>query len=442
MIQSDKQFVETLLNSLLWCWLFVIASIVLASYLGYSFTEAISFHVDDGWCPIGKSALGAHCFGDFGHPYLRGGFNDVYVNGNQVVLNSPFVLLIFEVLRLFPYRVILALFLSAAAIAMVYPVFAASRHFSGISRSAAIFTCGVGSLGFLSAIDRANPVVFVPLIAYQLVLMVDRGDWTRGAVLLAFGSAIKFWFPLLVLPFLLQRKFRHVLLSASLALMLHLIPLALFPGNYLANLQMSLRAIFSNDFQKLFQPYAISIVAFIRRIGCAIRDRGTCNTLSTDWGLESTTAIGVVVASLLILWASICYLRFPPKNVMRYAPLLSLGAVAVPTAQTYNSVMFITIAALVILWDSEHSEASTSWSLRLVLCSTLPPFAIFFVGNSVFSSTNGSDPGPMFRLHYYLIPVIVLIWITHSLAIVYQQRNCSKFVGTTERLKHRKGLPL
>lgn len=429
MSRSDNNSVETLLTSLLWSWLVVIVSIVVASYLGYSFTEAISFRADDGWCPIGESALGVHCFGDFGHPYLRGGFDDIYVNGNHVVLNSPFVLLIFEVLRLFPFRIVLILFLSAAAVAMVYPVFAASRRLSGISRSAAIFTCGVGSLGFLSAIDRANPVVFMPLVAYQLVLMVDRGDWTRGAFLLALGSAIKFWFPLMVLPFLLQRKFRHVLLSASLALVLHLVPLAFFAGNYLANLEMSLKAVFSNDFQKLFQPYAISIVALIRRVGCAIRDRGTCYTLSTDWGLESTTAIGVVVASLLILWASICYLRFPPKNAMRYAPLLSLGAVAVPTAQTYNSVMFVSIGALLILWNSRES---TSWSMRVVLCSTLPPFAVFFVGDSVFSSTNGAHPGPMFRLHYYLIPVTVLIWIAHSVIDVCRKRSCSQSVKITK----------
>lgn len=414
MTKGSSSASDRLLASLVWCWIVVLLSIVVSSYFAKHFTDAISFRIDDGWCPPEKVALGLHCFGDFGHPYLRGGYPVVYSEGNSVILNSPFVLAVFEILNLLPYELALWIFLAFASFAMALPILWAVWNERGDRRALAVFVCGVGTLGFIATIDRANPVAFIPLIALGSVVMIDQEKWFRAAIIVAVGSAIKFWFPMMLIPFIVRRKYKELFLSVSLIGIFHLLPLLAFPGNYLTNLRLSLKAVFSSDLHNGFQPYAISVVSLIRRIACAWRDGGTCFTTSTNWGFEASPIFGACIALALIAWAAICFHRYPPKTVMRYAPLLSLGVLALPTAQTYNSVLFISVTALIFKWERIDGSESKLWSLSLVLCSALPPYALFYVGDSVFSSTNSSYPGPMFRLHYFLIPVASAVWILHT----------------------------
>lgn len=402
---------ELLMTGLAWGWLVVLASILISGYFGHHFTESLSFRIDDGWCPDNRPVLGAHCFGDFGHPFFRGGEENVYVEGNVVAVNSPLVLLFFEALRNLPFVLALSLFLLLGTAASIGPCFWAIRKLPKSRWPSVLLLCGFGTFGFVTAFDRANPVLFLPIIALGVILQVERQRWTGAAILIAVGSALKFWFPVFLIPLIVKRKFGAALLSVILAAALHLVPLAYFPGKYETKLRISLKEIFSDRNNNFFQPYVISINGLVKRAACVLREHTTCNTLVTNWGIESTTLVAGGIAVLLFVWALWCFARFGYRNVLGYAPMLSLGAIALPTAQGYNSLLFLVTASLAIRWGSEMTDAnwkSMPISLTVALWVGLLPIAVYTVGDSILSSTNGS--GPVLRVQYWLIP-ITWLWV-------------------------------
>ena len=162
-----------------------------------------------------------------------------------------------------------------------------------------------------------------------------------------------------------------------------------------------------------------------RRVVCAIRDHGTCNTLITNWGLEASSLFTGAIAVMLFLWAAWNFRRHPATSVMRYAPTIALGAIALATAQSYNAALFIVIAALILRWHGPHGCREIDRLPRTLipaLWAGMLPLAIYYTGNSVFSSTNGS--GPVFRLSYWLIP---LTWCA-----VVIETLLSRFSQTTD----------
>jgi hypothetical protein len=402
-------------------WIFILVVIVAAGYMGRHFTEIISFRIDDGWCPPDVTAVGKHCFGDFGHPFARGGQTQVYVKDNLVAVNSPLVMLLFEFLRLFDYRVALTVFLIIGTLSVMSPIWWATRFWPSNAKYMSYFLIGFGSLGFLTVLDRANPLILFPGLILWFVIAMENEKRNQVILAIAIMSAIKFWAPFFAIGLLMDRRWRDLIKCGLLTLALYVLPLFFFPGKTLLKIQITLDGITSQTYANVFQPYVISISGLIRRISCAISSGGTCNTVTANWGIFGTSFFTTLIALSVAGWAAFQFTHHQKSSVMKYIPLIALGAIALPTAQNYNSVLFVPAASLVLKWHSPFERAEQETTPKLLIPALfvgIAPLPIWFWGDSILSSTNGS--GPLFRISDWLIPIVwsclilETVWLTHK----------------------------
>ena len=409
-------------------WTITLFGILCGSYLGRNFTEILSFKVADGWCPQNTSAIGQHCFGDFGHPYLKGGLSNVYVKDNLAALNSPLTMLIFELIRAFNYQNALALFLLIGTISVISPVWWATKSWPAMVRYIAYFLIGFGSLGFITVFDRANPIIFFPGLILWFVIAKENDKRTQVILAIAIMSALKYWAPLFVLCLIVDRHWRDVIKCAAISLGLYILPLIYFPGNLLSNIQITLNGITSQYYANQFQPYVISISGLIRRVFCGLSSGSTCNTMTTNWGIFGNSLFTTTIALSVAMWAAIQYKRSQKTHVMKYVPIIVLGVIALPTAQMYNSVLLIPAASLILKWHSpfdQNCQIKIPKFLVPAILSGIVPLPIWFFGDSILSSNDGS--GPVFRIAYWIIPIMWVCLIFETIWRSQRSRNLSIF---------------
>jgi hypothetical protein len=415
-------------------WIVVLLGMMCASYLGRHFTEVLSFSVADGWCPTNVSVIGQHCFGDFGHPFLKGGELQVYVKDNLVAVNSPLVMLAFEFIRIFDYRIALAIFLITGTLSVMSPIWWATRSWPSNTKIFAYFLIGFGSFGFITVLDRANPIMFFPGLILWFLIAMENDKRNQVIWIVALMSALKFWGPFFAIGIIMNKRWRDLFKCGALTLMLYIFPLLYFPGTLLNKIHITLNGVTSQYYANLFQPYVISISGLIRRISCAINSETTCNTLTNNWGIFGKSFFTPLVALSIAGWAASQFARNPKSSVMKYLPLIALGAIALPTAQMYNSILFIPAAALVLKWHSpfdDDGQTSVPKFLIPALLSGIVPLPIWFFGESLLSSTNGA--GSVFRISYWLIPIVWSCLIAETSWITYKSKSVSesqKFRGT------------
>lgn len=407
-------------------WIFILVGILFAGYMGRQFTEIISFRIADGWCPADVSAVGEHCFGDFGHPFARGGQPQVYLKDNLVAVNTPLVMLLFEFLRIFNYRIALTLFLAIGTLSVMSPIWWATRSWPSMTKYSAYFFVGFGSLGYITVLDRANPVIFFPGLIVWFVIAMENEKRNQVILVIAIMSAIKFWGPFFAIGLIMNRRWRDLIKCGLLTLSLYIFPLLYFPGRLLFKIQIALNGITTQKYADQFQPYVISISGLIRRLSCAISSGTTCNTITTHWGILGKGFFTALVALSVALWAACQFALNQKSSVMKYIPLIALGAIALPTAQNYNSVLFIPAASLVLKWhspfDTTKLTAIPRFLIPALLCG-ITPLPIWFWGDSVLSSNNGS--GPIFRISDWLIPIVWSCLIIETVWLAYRSQQIS-----------------
>jgi len=411
-------------------WIITLFGILCGSYLGRNFTEILSFKVADGWCPPNVSAIGQHCFGDFGHPYLKGGMSEVYMKGNLTALNSPLTMFIFEFIRTLNFQIALVLFLFIGAISVISPVWWATKSWPAMVRYVTYFLIGFGSLGFITVFDRANPIIFFPGLILWFVVAMEKDRRTQVILAIAIMSALKYWAPLFALCLIVDRRWRDVFKCSAITLGLYILPLMYFPGNLLSNIQITLNGITSQYYANQFQPYVISISGLIRRVFCGLSSGTTCNTMTTNWGVFGKSLFTTTIALSVAIWAAIQYKRNQKSVVMKYVPIIVLGAIALPTAQPYNSVLLIPAASLILKWHSPFDETGQMKIPKFLvpaILSGIVPLPIWFFGDSLLSSNDGS--GPVFRIAYWVIPIMWVclifetIWLRHQFTHKLPSRN-------------------
>ncbi len=389
-------------------WIVTLFGIIVAGYLGRHFTEVIVFNVADGWCPPNITTIGQHCFGDFGHPFARGGQPQVYLKDNLVAVNSPLTMFLFEFIRLFDYRIALFVFLLIGTLSVLSPVWWATKSWPMMPKFTSYFLIGFGSLGFISAFDRANPTIFFPGLILWFVLAMENEKRTQVIFAIAIMSALKFWGPLFAISLIVDRRWRDVIKTAVLTLALYVLPLLYFPGRFLTKAQITLNGITSQNYGNIFQPYVISIGGLIRRLSCGYSEGTTCHTVSAQWGIFGTSLFTVTIALGITAWAAIQFRINPKTSVMKYLPVMVLGAIALPTAQVYNSVLFVPAASLILKWHSPFDLSKQNGTPKLLvpaLLSGIVPLPIWFFGDSILSSAN-EWAGPVFRISYWIIPIM------------------------------------
>lgn len=407
-------------------WIITLFGILYGGYLGLHFTEILSFDMADGWCPPNVSVIGQHCFGDFGHPFARGGQPQVYLKDNSVTLNSPLTMFIFEFIRTFNYRIGLVLFLLIGTVSVMSPVWWATKSWPTMVRYITYFLIGFGSLGFITVFDRANPVIFFPGLILWFVIAMENDKRTQVILAIAIMSALKFWGPLFVICLIMDRRWRDVIKCALITLGLIILPLIYFPGRLITNAQMTLNGITSQNYANLFQPYVISISGLIRRVSCGLSSGTTCYTFEANWGIFGKSLFTTTIALGLVIWAAFQFKSNQKTSVMKYAPTIVLGAIALPTAQMYNSILLIPVACLILKWHSPFDETTQSNIPKFLVPAVLSgiiPFPIWFFGNSILSSSNGG--GPIFRISYWIIPIMWICLIFETIWRSHQSRHLS-----------------
>jgi hypothetical protein len=402
-------------------WIVTLLGILFASYVGRDFTEILSFKVDDEWCPSNIAIIGQHCFGDFGHPFNRGGLPHVYLKDNLVAVNSPLVMLMFEFIRLFDYRIGLWLFLLIGTASVMTPVWWATKTWPMMAKFITLFLVGFGSLGFISAFDRANPVIFFPGLILWFVVANENDRREQAILAIAIMSAMKFWGPLFMICLIMDRRWRDMIRCTIITSALVVLPLLYFPGRMITKMKITLNGITSEEYANIFQPYVISIGGLIRRVSCGLTTGTTCNTVTANWGIFGKSSFATAVAIGVSVWAAVQYFRNPKTTVMKYIPIIVLGAIALPTAQTYNTILFIPAACLILKWHSPFSTICDSMNPKILVpavLSGITPIPIWYFGDSVLSSTNGT--GPVFRIAYWLIPIM---WVCLLFETIWRTRR-------------------
>jgi hypothetical protein len=260
--------------SLLWVPALLLA--MYSSYVGNTFTYALSFAVQDGWCDLTDEGVGTHCFGDFGLPFHRGtpGGNGIgYEAGNASATNTPVSMALYAILGLLPYRTALLLFLSVGLVAIAATVAMTSSGLPLATRTYLVVFGAVLSVGTLVSLDRGNQVLFMaPLAATALISRRVPVVMSAAALFIS----LKVWGLLLVVPLLLQRRFKEAVAAVGLAVLMNLVLLPAFARDYLSGVEAFVSAVLDRDYAAAITQYTITPVGLLRRASCVSEFRSWC----------------------------------------------------------------------------------------------------------------------------------------------------------------------
>lgn len=394
----------------------LIAGIVVLGYFGRTWTEAISFKVDDSWCKTGIEGLGRHCFGDFGLAYYRGYQPSAYLPNNYAAANTPMTALLFEILRLIPYNFALFAYLGGAVVALSYPIYAETRGLPTELRGLLILAISIVGAGSISALDRGNHVAFLVPLLYAYMTSIEERRWRKATYLLVCLAVLKFWGIIFVVALLLNRRFLESLKAVILTIAVSAVALVLFPGEFLSKIHAMTSMVTSKDYSNSIAGYSVSFFGLARRTGCLLSTDSWCNTktyVGTFW--TSTTALVVITfASLLVIAA----LHFTDtKHRFISTLLISLfGVTLVPDAPRYNTVFAIVMVALVLRRIQSQTSGQDSWGIQDVLPWVLGLsvaaliFPLTLGTNSLTRFSTGTGDSPLIaRLDFWLVPLILII---------------------------------
>lgn len=372
-------------------WLPVLVGILALGYLGGSFSDWLSFRVDDGWCPDGSPVFGSHCWGDFGFPYARGGFNEVYVTDNMAAANSPLTNLVFEVLTFAPYSLGLALVLVGIIVSVIGAIWISTRSLSKSGSATALLVMGLGTLGAISSLDRANWIGLFPLPLVLYVLAMKRGKWFLAGALVGLLIALKPWAVILLLPMIARRKFRSFWLAFMTGMLLYVLPLTLFPGSLGNKMSLTVEALLNRDYGAEIIKFSISIPSFLTRIACL--SDSSCDALSIDAKWNGSPFLTYITIGLLIGWAFWMLKRYSGDLFLSMAPTLSLIFLAVPEAAPYNAIAGVAIGSL-FLWQTNQPDGNKlvgkaprsyfALGVALILTNLPSPLLFLDAGITVF----------------------------------------------------------
>jgi len=190
----------------------LLAGVLWTGYEGATYSEVISFRVDDGWCQTPNEGVGEHCFADYVTPFLDISDGEVYqvaqpLPPSALALHSLFGLLG----HLTDYGVGLAFWLLAGVLGLVVAALAISRRMNDISSSQVLLVLML-AWPVVSAVDRGTSVLFVvPLVALAIFAEAD-GRHRTSLILITCAALVRPQFLLCVLALNFRRKIQVVAL--------------------------------------------------------------------------------------------------------------------------------------------------------------------------------------------------------------------------------------
>ena len=332
---------------------------VYAGYRGFSFNQSLSFLVDDGWCVKGVESIGSHCFGDYA------ALDNVLAAGNPWSPELPFPTpypalawapsIIFVLVGRLTDSWVLGrdLFLAVLACSVLTPAIWAARGSFSRRAPLTLLLIGLASAPFLVVLDRGNTVGIVVAPLLGLAISYATGNFRRMMLFIVICALLKPQLILLVLLFLVYKKYRYLLATVAISVATTLAGFAIFPSTFPQNISDWLTVITRysgyQTLESLF-PYNLGVGRALLTILDLLQVRSTFGeSARADLAVWLQAHNSLLVILLLAIVTASIMLRKPNSNpIFPLVAVLSIAVMAPGTAFSYYLALFLVPAALVL----------------------------------------------------------------------------------------------
>ena len=331
---------------------------VYAGYKGFSFNASLSFFADDYGCVKGVESFATHCFGDYAviDDYLAAG--DLW--------GSPATASVYPALGWAPTILTLRvgelvgdpivgrnLFLALLACSLLTPAIWAAR--GSFSRRAPVtfLLIGLASAPFLIVLDRGNVIGLVVAPLLGVAISYARGNFRQMMVFIVICSLLKPQMILLVLLFLVYKKYRYLLATGAITAGITLAGFATFPSSFPQNIEGWLTALTKfSGYQSIdvLYPYNLGIGRTLLTISDFLQLSAILGEPArVDLAIWLQAHNTLLVIALLVIVASAIMLRKPGSNlIFPLVAVISIAVIAPGIAYSYYVAFFLVTVAMVL----------------------------------------------------------------------------------------------
>ncbi|MDP4603785.1 MAG: hypothetical protein NWS75_04600 [Solirubrobacteraceae bacterium] len=331
---------------------------VYSGYKGFSFNASLSFFVDDGWCVKGVESFASHCFGDYAV------IDDALAAG-ELWGPSPLAS-IYPAIAWLPTILALRvgelvgdptvgrnLFLALLACSLLTPAIWAAR--GSFSRRAPVtfLLIGLASAPFLIVLDRGNSIGLLVAPLLGLAISYATGNFRRMMIFIVICSLLKPQMILLVVLFLVFKKYGYLLATVAIAVAATLAGFATFPSSFPQNIEGWLtKATKYSGYQTVdaLYPYNLGLGRALLTISDFLQIRAILGEPArADLVVWLQANNSLLVIALLLLVVSAIMLRKQGSNLI--FPLVAILSIAVMTpgvAYGYYVALFLVPAAMIL----------------------------------------------------------------------------------------------
>ena len=331
---------------------------VYSGYKGFSFNASLSFFVDDGWCVKGVESFVSHCFSDYA-------VIDDGLAAGELWGPAP-TASVYPALGWAPTILALRfgelvgnptagrnLFLAVLACSLLTPAIWAAR--GSVSRRAPVtfLLIGLASAPFLIVVDRGNSVGLLVAPLLGLAISYATGNVRRMMIFIVICSLLKPQMILLVLLFLVYKKYRYLLATCAISAGITLAGFATFPSSFPQNIEGWLTALTKfSSYQTidLLYPYNLGFGRTLLTISDFLQLRAILGeSARADLAVWLQAHNSLLVIALLVTVASAIMLRKPGSNlIFPLVAVISIAVMAPGVAFSYYVALFLVPAAMVL----------------------------------------------------------------------------------------------
>jgi len=329
----------------------------LSSYFSFSSSEAISFHVSDGWCDnVNLMGVGRHCFGDLYHSFNFANLDNPYSGPFHpypplsIALFKPFIYLN----SIFPgTHLALGLYLLLPVLLTVWVIYSQFRETVLTAQNKVLLVLLVFCSGpYLTALDRGNSIIFVlPLLLlfYQAAL---EKSWRRSLIYGLILVMFRPHFILFGLIFFKKKDIGKALKFAIFSVAALLGSFVLFPIGIIGNIKAWLTA--SSQFQSYagdasILPVNMSLSNFAYLMQKLLDFLISGNLASHQIPTNFRTASMVFI---IILGASAIYLRNLPT--FHSLVVVTIMVILAPGTSFHYYLILLIVPILILLKDQSQ----------------------------------------------------------------------------------------
>lgn len=326
-------------------------------YYGTKWIDYVSYTSMDGPTFPGESkfplltpehAFGFHYFGDYLFPHMWAFYQNPWLE-NSLVMYPPLALYIFKFFALFPYKVGIGIYLTSLAFALMAPIWHATKTYSLHLRVAATFVLAAMAGPFIITLDRGNLIGYLPLLYYLFGISILKRKWFLATIFASIAIALKYFPLVLLLAFVVTRKFRYLFLCCVQSIFLVFGLAFTFPGSKFDTAIAVVRQAlpFAGGDPERFICYNNSFLAGLEHIFYALGFSRLATVISTEAVVVSLT-LGALCAVLILI--------MPIEIQYKLLLITSLSWIFMPRINSYSVNLAISNLAILLYSDRVSSR--------------------------------------------------------------------------------------